>query len=119
RRERRVEHPERVRISDLAKQRDAGVAAGPALAAAGRERRPLADAVSGQDGGMLRRRREEDRRGVRVMVVGEKDLVAADAEVRRDDAARPDLLAERVLDGFRKRSPGMRKRSERRRENAV
>src|ERR1700680_1808355 len=37
---------------------------------------------------------------------GEQDLAARHAEVRRDDAADPDLFSERALDGVRKRLPG-------------
>ena len=48
---------------------------------------------------------------------GEENLPAIDAEVRRDDAAHPDLFAERVLHGMRKRSPRSRECTQRAREN--
>src|SRR4051812_48480929 len=47
------------------------------------------------------------------MVSREEDLVARNIEVRRDDAAHPDLLAERVLDRMWKRFPRPGKRPQR------
>ena len=86
---------------------------------ADRQRRPFADAVGGQDGRAARRRGEERGGGVRLVVLGEQDLRARHAEVRRDDAAHPDLLAERVLDRVRKRPPGARERRAARRSGCA
>jgi hypothetical protein len=107
--------PRRVRESDLTEERDAGVLA--ADCDAGRERRPFSNAVSGEDGGVPRRRRQERRRCVGLVVPGEENLPAIDAEVRRDDAAHPDLFAERVLHGMRERTPRSRECTQRAREN--
>ena len=92
--ERGVEHAERVREPDLTLKGDVGGSVRPALAMAGRECRPFADAVRGQDRGARRRGREERRGRVRGVVSGKQDLRARDVEVRRNDAAHPDLLAE-------------------------
>src|SRR5438477_316392 len=48
----------------------------------------------------------------------EQNLLARDAEVRGDDAARPHLLAEGVLDRLRERPPRARERAQRAREDA-
>ena len=61
----------------------------------------------------LRRRGEERRGRVRLVVAGEQDLLARHAELRRDDAAHPDLFAQRVLHRVRKRPPGVRERAQR------
>ena len=57
--------------------------------------------------------------GVRLMVLGEIDLRARDAEVARDDAFHPELLAERVLHRLREARPRFRERAERGREDAL
>ena len=64
----RIQHAERMREPDLAQQRDVRAAVRAPLAVADRERRPLADAVGGQDRRAPRRRREE--RGGRVRLRG-------------------------------------------------
>src|SRR5262249_52379978 len=56
---------------------------------------------------------EKHGRRVRCVMVGEEDLVARHAEMRGNDAANPDLLAQRVLDRVRKRSPRTRERAQR------
>ena len=96
-----------------------GAAVRAPLAVADRERRPLADAVGGEDGRASCRRRQERRGGVGLVVPGEEDLPAIDAEVRRDDAAHPDLFAERVLHRMRKRSPRARECPQRAREDPL
>src|SRR6266496_2699979 len=63
------------------------------------ERGPLADAVGGQDRRTARGSGEERGCRVRLVVTGEEDLVPRHAEVRRDDAANPDLFAQRALHG--------------------
>ena len=92
---------------------------GAPLAVADRERRPLADAVGGQDRRAPRRRGEKGGGRVRLVVAGEQDLRPRHAEMRRDDAAHPDLFAERVLDRVRKGSPGARKRPQRAGEDPI
>ena len=112
--ERRVEHAERVREADLAQRASMSVPpSARARAVPDRQRRPFADAVRGEDRGAPRRRGEERGGGVRRVVLGEQDLLPRHAEMRRDDAAHPDLLAERVLDRVRKRSPRARERAQR------
>ena len=111
--------PERVGKPDLARERQRGRAAGAALAAADGERGPLADAVGGQDRGAARGRGEKGRGRVRGVVAGEEDLAARHAEVRRDDAAHPHLLAERVADRVRERSPRARKGAQRAHQDAL
>ena len=102
----RIQHAERMRKPDFAQ---ALIVVGPFARrspCADRQRRPLADAVGGQDRRAARRRGEERGGGVRLMVLGEQDLASGHAEMRRDDPAHPDLFAERVLHRVRKRPPG-------------
>ena len=80
--ERGIQHPERMREPDLAVESDVGAAVGAALAAADRERGPLADAVSREDGRAEGRRRHERGRRMRRVVIGEEDLPARHPEVR-------------------------------------
>src|SRR5262245_24920187 len=95
--------------SDLAAKADIRTAVGPALALPHGQCGPLADAVGGQDRGAPRGRREKRGRRVRRMMIGEQDLVAGHPEMRRNDAANPDLLAQHVLYRMRERSPRARK----------
>ena len=80
---------------------------------ADRQRGPFAHAVGGQDRRAPRGSGEKRGGRVRMVVAGEQDLRPWHAEVRRDDAAHPDLFAERVLDGAGKRPPGVRERPQR------
>ena len=107
-----------MRKPDLALERDVG-AVGPPFAVTGRERRPLPHAVGGQDGRTTSRRREKRGGGVRRVVPGKQDLLPRHAEIGRDDAAHPHLFAERVPDRVRERTPGLRKRAQRRGEDPV
>ena len=92
----RIEHAERVREADLALQGDVGALC-PAATAPGGERRPFADAICGEEGGGPGRRGQESGGGVRLVMFGEQDLLARHAEPRSDDAAHPQLLAQRIL----------------------
>ncbi len=85
---------------------------GTPLALADGQRGPLADAIGSQDRSAARRRGEEPRCRVRLVMAGEQDLRSRHAQLRRDDAAHPDFFTERVLDGVGKRPPGVRERSE-------
>ena len=80
--ERRVEHAERVRVVQLGEQLE--VLAAPDAV---RRRRPLADAVHREHGGLLERRRVERARGVRLVVLGEEQLALVAAELRADAAS--------------------------------
>ena len=60
----RIEHAERVRKADLPVEEDRGAAPRLALAGAGRQRRPFADAVGGKDGRRPCRRGQEGGRRV-------------------------------------------------------
>ncbi len=84
-----------------------------------RERGPLADAVGGQDRRAARGSGEERGCRVRLVVTGEEDLVPRHAEVRRDDAANPDLFAQRALHGAREGPPGVGKGPQRAGENPL
>jgi hypothetical protein len=48
-----------------------------------------------------------------LVMLRKQDLAPRDAEVRRDDAAHPDLFAERVLHRLRERAPRARERTQR------
>ena len=79
-----VEHPERVREAELADELERRAAVVGDRAASERERRPLADAVGGEDRGLPGRRSEERGRRVRAVVLGEQDAVAGHAELGGD-----------------------------------
>ena len=65
-----------MRKPHLAAQRDVRAAIGAPLAVAGGQRRPLADAVGGQDRGAARRRGEKRGGRVRGVMIGEEDLLS-------------------------------------------
>ena len=77
------------------------------------QRGPFADAVGGQDRRASCRRGEERGGRMRDVMIGKQNLLSRHAEVRRDDAAHPDLFSERVLHGVRKRAPRSRERAQR------
>ena len=60
---------------------------------------PFADAVGCENGRSIGRCSEKRGSGMRLMMLGEQHLAARHAEMGRDDAADPHLLAERVLHG--------------------
>ncbi len=101
----RVEHPQRVGEPDLPGQGDVGGPAGRARAVADRKRRPFPHAIACQDRRTARRRGEEGGSRVRLVVLGEQDLPPRNAQVGRDHAANPDLLAQRVLHRLGERTP--------------
>src|ERR671935_2045808 len=103
--------------SDLAAQRDIGGAVGAAFPLADRQRRPLSDAVGGQDRGARRGGGEKRGGRMRRVMIRKQDLVARHAEMRRNDAADPDLLPQCVLDRLWKRPPRMRKGAQRAGQN--
>ena len=108
-----------MREPQLAEELDRGRAVGGDRAAAHRERGPFADSVGGEDGGIARGRTEEGGGGVRSMVLGEEDPVAAHAELGGDDPLDPELAAERVLHRLREGGPGSREAAERQGEDAL
>ncbi len=83
-----VEKPQRVGEADLPDQLE-GVAASHALGG----RRPLADAVEGQDRGLLEGGGQERRRGVGLVVLGEEHL-ALEPEALLELLGHPQLLPE-------------------------
>src|SRR6185503_18009890 len=115
-REGRIEHAERVREPDLAQKRDVR-AIGPPFAVTGGQRRPFPYPIGLEDGRTTYGRGEKCRGSVRLMMSREEDLLAADAEMRRDDAAGPDLFPQRVLHRVRKGPPRARERAKRARED--
>ncbi len=119
RRERRVQETQRMREPDLALQRDVGDAVRTLLAVTGRERRPFAHAIRGEDGRAPGRRGQKRGCGMRGVVIGEEDLLPPHAELRRDDAAHPHFLAEGVLDRVWKRPPRSREGAQRAGENPL
>ena len=122
RRERRIQHAQRMREPDFAQCGDVGASVSAVrmpLPVADGERGPLADAVGGQDRGAIGRRRQERGGRVRLVVPGEEHLRPRYAEVRRDRAAHPDLVAERALHRLRKRSPRTGKGAQRAGENPL
>src|SRR5207248_1218977 len=102
----RVEHSQRVREAQLAGDFDSRLPVVVDLAAAERQRRPLAHAIGGEYRGALYRSREERGRGVGLVMLAEQDPVRADAEPRGDDPLDPELAAQRVLHGAGKAAPG-------------
>ena len=84
----RVEQPERVRKLHLLRQLDRVAAAD-----ADRGRRPLADAVERQDGGLVERAREERAGGMALVVIREDDRrLDACAQALPDDRGQMQLL---------------------------
>ena len=108
-----------MRKSDFAKERDRRGAIWMPLSVADRQRRPLPDSIRRQNRRPPRRRSEEGGSGVGLVMLGEQDLAARHAEIRRDDSSYPELLAERVFHRLRERTPGMRKSTQRASENAI
>src|ERR1043166_2609144 len=108
-----------MRKPDFTHQLDRGGAVCVLLTMADRKRRPLTHAIRGQNCRASCWRDQECRRGVRLMVLSKKDLVSGNTQARRDDATHPDLLAERILHGLWKRSPGVRESSQGTGENPI
>ena len=84
-----VEEPQAVREADLLEHRDVG-----ALADAVGRRRPLADAVHGEDRRLLEGGGQEARGGVAHVVLGEEDRPLVGLELLADDRGHPELLVE-------------------------
>ncbi len=117
--ERAVEEAERIGEAKLLEEPQVGAAAG-----AERRRRPLADAVDGDDGRLLERRGVEGGGRVRLVVVAEHDLprerlrqlprglrVVGLLEIRQfapDRVANPELLLHPEGDGLDERAPALR-----------
>src|SRR2546422_8838712 len=104
-----VEQTEGVREPDLAEELDALVPADSE-----RRRRPLADAVHGQDGRVAVRRRIERARGVGHVVTAEEDLLGGNPRPPGDQALYPELFAEPAHHRLTKQPEGPRKGLERR-----
>ena len=82
RRERRVQHSQRMRKPDLAQKCNRRASVRTPLAVADRECGPFAHTVSRQDGGAARWRSQEGSGRVRLMMFGEQDLTRRHAQVR-------------------------------------
>ncbi len=103
--ERRVQQAERMRelqlVDDLERI---------ALADADRRCRPLADAVHGDDRGLLERRRIEGGRGVRFVMLAEQHLAFVALDLAADVVRHPQLLAEPERHRHQVRLPAQRRR---------
>src|SRR5258708_40299869 len=97
-----------MRKPDFTFECDGRTAVRASFTGANRERGPFAYAVSGQYRRATRWRSEESGRRMRLVVLGEQDLAPRHAQVRGNDSAHPDLLAQRVLHRLRERAPGLR-----------
>ena len=117
--ERRVEHPERVRKAQLARDLQSRLSPAVDFTLAEGQRRPLADAVGGEDGGSLHRSGEERSRGMGLMVLAEQDPFRSDAEPRGDDPLDPEFAAQRVLHRARKAAPGAREPAQGHRQDPI
>src|SRR5450432_1015841 len=108
-----------VRKPDFTYDVDGGSAAGVPFAAADGQRGPLAHAIGGQNGRATSWRGEKRGGSVRLVMLSKQDLASRHSQVRRDDSAHPDLLAQRVLHRLRKGAPGSRERAQRAGEDAI
>ncbi len=115
----RVEHPERVWEADLAERLDFAAPISAHRPAPEGQRRPLAHSVGRQNRRRTRRRGEEGGCGVGLVVLGEEDLAAGEAQVRGDDPLHPQLLAQRVLHCAREAPPGAREPAQRHGQDAL
>src|SRR5262249_12987211 len=113
-----IKHPERMREMNLARKLDLHLAVLPTSSSDG-HRGPLAHAIGGEKRGAPRRRSEEGSRGVRLVVLGEEDLLQGDSERGIDDRLHPELAAQRILHRPWKAAPGVREVSQREGENAL
>ena len=82
-RERRIQQAERVGKAHFLGQRNAVVPPHPEAG-----RRPLADAVNREDGGLVERRREERARGMRLVMLGKHEAPAVSPAERLTHVAR-------------------------------
>src|SRR6186997_3534988 len=106
---RRVQHAERMRKSHFTRQRNRGAAVRAARPVTDRERRPFSHPIRRQDRGAIGGSGEKRRRGVRLMMTGEKDLPGGRPEVGRNRAAYPDLFTKRAFHRLGKCLPRARK----------